>query len=99
MKNDLRKPPAVVRNFFGKRALTELQGLKERYACLTPREQQVMKLVVAGLLNKQVGGELGISEITVKAYRGKVMQKTKADSLAELVKMAAKLPMNRTAKA
>ena len=71
-----------------------MQGLQERYASLTPREQQVMKLVVAGLLNKQVGGELGISEITVKAHRGKVMQKMKADSLADLVKMAGKLRMD-----
>jgi FixJ family two-component response regulator len=58
---------------------------------LTPREQQVMALVVSGLLNKQIGGELGISEITVKAHRGQVMQKMKADSLADLVRMAAKL--------
>jgi FixJ family two-component response regulator len=77
----------------------ELQGLRERYASLTLREQQVMKLVVTGLLNKQVGGELGISEITVKAHRGKVMQKMKADSLADLVKMAAKLRMDPPAKA
>jgi len=69
----------------------ELQVLKERYASLTLRERQVMKLVVAGLLNKQVGGELEISEITVKAHRGKVMLKMKADSLPDLVKMAAKL--------
>lgn len=69
----------------------EMRDLRDRYASLTQREQQVMKLVVDGLLNKQVGGELGISEITVKAHRGKVMQKMKADSLPDLVKMAAKL--------
>ena len=76
-----------------------LRGLRERYASLTLREKQVMKLVVAGLLNKQVGGELGISEITVKAHRGKVMQKMRADSLADLVKMAAKLPIDSPARA
>jgi FixJ family two-component response regulator len=69
----------------------EMQELRNRYASLTPREQQVMALVVSGLLNKQVGGELGISEITVKAHRAQVMQKMKADSLATLVKLAAKL--------
>jgi FixJ family two-component response regulator len=77
----------------------EILILKERHSSLTQREQQVMKLVVAGLLNKQVGGELGISEITVKAHRGKVMQKMKADSLADLVKMAEKLYLDSSAKA
>ena len=65
--------------------------LRDCYASLSPRERQVMGLVVSGLLNKQVGGELGISEITVKAHRGQVMQKMKADSLADLVRMAARL--------
>src|SRR6204780_858505 len=69
----------------------EMRVLRDRYASLSQRERQVMALVVSGLLNKQVGGELGISEITVKAPRGKVMQKMKADSLADLVKMATRL--------
>src|SRR5262250_1405620 len=76
-----------------------LQELQDRYASLTPREGQVMALVVSGLLNKQVGGELGISEKTVKAHRGQVMQKMKANSLADLVKMAERLRLNeRSAK-
>ncbi len=75
----------------------ETRALQKCYASLTPREREVMNLVVSGLLNKQVGFELGISEITVKAHRGKVMQKMKADSLADLVKMAAKLGVGRAA--
>jgi len=65
--------------------------LRARYASLTRREREVMALVVSGLLNKQVGGELGISEITVKAHRGQVMQKMRAKSLADLVTIAAHL--------
>ena len=70
---------------------SELQSLRSRYGALTPREREVMALVCAGLLNKQVGGELGISEITVKAHRGQLMRKMQADSLPDLVTMAAKL--------
>ncbi len=76
----------------------EMQTLRDRHAALTPRERQVMALVASGLLNKQVGGELGISEITVKAHRGKVMEKMKAESLADLVKMASRLSVSRGAR-
>jgi len=68
-----------------------LQELRDRYALLSRREREVMSLIVAGLLNKQVGGELGISEITVKAHRGRVMEKMKARSFAELVKMSERI--------
>jgi FixJ family two-component response regulator len=76
----------------------EMHVLRDCYASLTRREREVMALVVSGLLNKQVGGELGISEITVKAHRGQVMQKMNADSLAALVKMAARLRLTPLAK-
>jgi FixJ family two-component response regulator len=69
----------------------EMRDLRGRYASLTPREREVMTLVVSGLLNKQVGGELGVCENTVKYHRGQTMQKMKADSLADLVRMAARL--------
>jgi FixJ family two-component response regulator len=93
---------SAIRNALERSRLTmaqeaETRELRDRYAVLTPREQQVMALVVTGLLNKQVGGELGISEITVKAHRGQVMQKMKAKSLADLVKMAARLKPARPA--
>jgi len=69
----------------------EVHALRECYETLTPREQEVMRLVVSGMLNKQIGLTLGISEITVKAHRGQMMRKMQADSLPNLVTMAAKL--------
>ncbi len=69
----------------------EMQEIRAAYASLSPREREVMALVVSGRLNKQVGAELGISEITVKAHRGNLMRKMKAGSLPDLVNMAAKL--------
>jgi FixJ family two-component response regulator len=77
----------------------EMRVLRDCYASLTPREREVMALVVSGLLNKQVGWELGISEITVKAHRGKMMQKMKAESLADLVRMAVRLHLSPVAAA
>jgi FixJ family two-component response regulator len=82
---------ALERSRAALRQESEMQGLRSCYASLTPREREVMALVVSGLLNKQVGGQLGISEITVKAHRGQMMRKMKADSLPELVTMAARL--------
>jgi FixJ family two-component response regulator len=74
----------------------EMQALRDCYKSLTDRERQVMTLVVSGMLNKQVGNQLGISEITVKAHRGRVMQKMKADSLADLVRIAGRLRVARS---
>jgi FixJ family two-component response regulator len=77
----------------------EMQVLRDCYASLTRREREVMSLVVSGLLNKQVGWELGISEITVKAHRGNMMKKMKAESLADLVRMATRLRITPVSKA
>jgi FixJ family two-component response regulator len=82
---------AIERSLAALREQSEAQALRSRSASLTPREREVMALVVSGLLNKQVGGELGISEITVKAHRGQVMRKMKAESLPALVTMAWRL--------
>jgi FixJ family two-component response regulator len=71
----------------------EMRALRDAHGSLSRREREVMALVVSGLLNKQVGAELGISEITVKAHRGRVMRKMKANSLADLVTMAARLQL------
>jgi FixJ family two-component response regulator len=87
--NALRHAIARSHNVLGREA--EMQALRNCYSSLTSREREVMVLVASGLLNKRVGDQLGISEITVKAHRGKVMRKMNADSLPDLVKMAAKL--------
>ena len=76
----------------------QTRALRNCHESLSPREREVMALVVSGLLNKEVGGELGISEITVKAHRGNVMRKMRADSLAGLVTMAARLRIAPAAK-
>ena len=85
---------AIERSGVAARSIAHIQILGERYELLTSRERDVMTQVVTGLLNKQVGWELGISETTVKAHRGQVMRKMKADSLADLVRMAARLGLS-----
>jgi len=89
---------AIERSRAALRLDSEMRALRNCYASLTPREREVMALVVSGLLNKQVGGELGISEITVKAHRGQVMRKMKAESLPDLVTMAARLGLSSAPK-
>lgn len=82
---------AIERSHTTLRNEAQMVSLRERHSLLSPRERAVMTLVVSGLLNKQIGGELGISEITVKAHRGSVMRKMQADSLAHLVTIATRL--------
>jgi FixJ family two-component response regulator len=89
---------AIERSRVALTAGAELKALRDRYASLSPREREVMARVASGLLNKQVGGELGISEITVKAHRGQVMRKMNARSLADLVNMAARLGLEPLSK-
>jgi FixJ family two-component response regulator len=90
---------AIERSAAALREESETQELRSCCASLTRREREVMALVVSGLLNKQVGGELGISEITVKAHRGQVMRKMKAGSLPALVTMASRLGLRPAATA
>ncbi|HUA59941.1 MAG TPA: response regulator transcription factor [Verrucomicrobiae bacterium] len=85
---------ALVRDGEARKQRSETAGLRNRLATLTPRERQVLALVVAGLLNKQIAGELGTTDLTIKAHRGRVMRKMGAASLADLVRMAEKLKIS-----
>jgi FixJ family two-component response regulator len=92
---------AIAQDRDARRKRAELAELRQRLTSLTPREREVLPLIVSGLLNKQAAAELGISEVTIQIHRGKIMQKMRAGSLAELVRMAGmlKIPMTRSRRA
>jgi FixJ family two-component response regulator len=89
---------AIERSYAALGQEAEIGALRDCYASLSHREREVLALVASGLLNKQVAAELGISEITVKAHRGQVMRKMQADSVADLVRKAARLGLPLTAR-